>query len=136
MNTTPDWITELKDNEVFVFGSNRAGRHGRGAAKQALGFGAQMGQGFGLAGKTFAIPTMNAQINRTLSIQNIGAYVDGFINYAILHPEKNFLVTEIGCGLAGLDPKDVAPLFFKCRDFPNVFLPKSFHRVLAHWRGI
>jgi len=136
MNITPDNITELKPNEIFVFGSNRAGRHGKGAAKTAIKWGAKYGVGFGLQGKTFAIPTMNAQVNRTLSIENIGRYVEGFINIAILYPKLNFFVTEIGCGLAGLDPKDVAPLFFKCRDFSNVYLPKSFHRVLEHWRGI
>jgi hypothetical protein len=133
---TPENITELKDNEIFVFGSNRAGRHGRGAAKTALGFGAKMGLGFGPAGRTFAIPTMNASVNRTLSIENINAYVKGFIEYAILHPELHFFVTAIGCGIAGLDPKDVAPLFYSCRDFPNVSLPKSFHRILEHYKGI
>jgi hypothetical protein len=132
MNITPDWITELKDNEIFVFGSNQAGRHGKGAAKLAMKWGAKYGQGFGIAGKTFAIPTMNASVNRTLSIENIKRYVDGFINFVILRPELDFLVTEIGCGLAGLDPKDVAPLFSRCYGMHNVYLPKSFIRVLNH----
>ena len=138
MNTTPEWITELKDNEVFVFGSNQAGRHGAGAAKLAMKWGAEYGKGFGIAGKTFAIPTMNARISRTLSIKNIGKYVEGFLNFATLYPKLTFLVTEIGCGLAGLTPKEVAPLFLPCLNMINVYLPKSFHRILQHMnvRGI
>jgi hypothetical protein len=140
MNVTPDWITELKDNEIFVFGSNTAGRHGRGAAKQALGFGATMGQGFGISGRTFAIPTMRPTGSglRTCSIEQISAYVKGFIDFAKLHPKLVFLITEIGCGLAGLDPKDIAPLFLDCLNLENVCLPKAFHRILQHMnvRGI
>ena len=128
MNVTPDWITELKDNEVFVFGSNQAGRHGAGAAKLAMKWGAEYGKGFGIAGKTFAIPTMNARISRTLSIKNIGKYVEGFLNFATLYPKLTFLVTEIGCGLAGLTPKEVAPLFLPCLNMINVWL--SLPRLL------
>lgn len=82
MNITPEWIEDLKDDEVFVFGSNEAGRHGKGAAKQAMEFGAKYGQAFGPQGNTFAIPTMNPSISKKLSVEKIGSYVERFIEYA------------------------------------------------------
>jgi hypothetical protein len=132
MNITPDNITSLKDDEVFVFGSNVAGRHGKGAAKTAMKWGAKYGQGFGIQGRTFAIPTMNAKISNKLSIAKIEDYVQRFIEYAANHPELKFFVTEIGCGLAGWTPKDIAPLLWGCDKMTNVYLPQKFWRVLQH----
>jgi len=122
-----DNITELADHEVFVFGSNRSGRHGRGAAKTALKWGARMGVGEGHEGQTYGISTKDANI-QTLSLREIQINVDRFIRYAEKHPELTFLVTEVGCGLAGFKPKDIAPMF---KNPPaNVALPKSFWEVL------
>ena len=130
MRTTPDSITKLESNQIFVFGSNQGGKHGAGAAKTALGWGAKWGQAEGLQGKTYGIPSKNANITRTLRIDEIKPYVDRFAEYAKQHPELVFLVTEIGCGLAGLKPKDVAPLFINCKELDNVWLPSRFwHKI-------
>lgn len=122
---TPEWIDSLKENEVFVFGSNLAGMHGGGAARVArLRFGAIMGQGVGMQGQSYGIPTMQG------GVDTIRPYVDEFINYAKAHPEKHFLVTPIGCGIAGFEPEDIAPLFEEARQVQNVSLPESFWKVL------
>lgn len=94
-------ITELKDHQVFVFGSNEAGIHGAGAAKLALEkFGAVRGQGLGHFGQSFTIPTKDMKII-TLPLSEIKKYVDIFLMYAELQPEYEFLLTRIGCGLVG-----------------------------------
>src|SRR5688572_14286053 len=129
MRETPDNIMKLEGNEVFVFGSNLSGRHGKGAAKTALGWGAKWGKASGIQGKTYGIPTKDASIRRTLSITEIRPFVDEFIEWASSHSENTFLVTEIGCGLAGYNPKEVAPLFSKCLELENVCLPRKFIRV-------
>ena len=117
---TPDHITRLGTNEVFVFGSNEQGLHYGGAAKAALeNFGAIMGQGNGLQGKSYAIPSMGG-------LGVMGEYVKEFCEFAKAHPEKRFLVTEIGCGLAGYSISEVAPLFEICRNIDNISLPASF----------
>ena len=117
---TPDMITRLAPNEVFVFGSNEQGLHYGGAAKAALeNFGAIMGQGVGLQGKSYAIPSMSG-------LEVMGEYVKQFCDFAKAHPEKRFLVTPIGCGIAGYPIDEVAPLFECCRDVENVTLPASF----------
>jgi len=133
-------------NPVFVFGSNMAGRHGGGAAKYAReNYGAKTGlptglQGPGSKGWCYAIPTKDIEIKNTLPLSLIGAYVKVFINYAKRNPHMTFQLTPIGCGLAGLDPKDVAPMF---KDAPkNVLLPdpsydeisKEFTEVLLNAR--
>lgn len=123
---TPEEITSISTNEVFVFGSNESGRHGKGAAKTALTWGAIWGQAEGIQGKTYGIPTKNKSISKTLSIEEIKLYVDRFIVFAKLNPELIFYVTEIGCGLAGLKPKNVAPLFKDGVDVDNIYLPKRF----------
>jgi hypothetical protein len=103
MRITPDNITKLDQNEVFVFGSNLSGRHGKGAAKQALTWGAKWGQAKGLQGRTYGIPTKNSTITRTLTIKEIEPYTFEFIQFAKANPHLTFYVTEIGCGLnAGL----------------------------------
>lgn len=123
---TPDRITELKPKEIFVFGSNLAGSHGGGAARLAYNrFGAKWGQGVGLQGQSYAIPTMQGGAN------TIKPYVDEFIEFAKTHQEYKFLVTRIGCGIAAFTPKDIAPLFKEAIDLENVILPKDFVEVLA-----
>ena len=118
---TPDFITELKENEIFVFGSNLEGMHGGGAARLAYDkFGAIWGQGVGLQGQSYGIPTMHG------GVEAIKPYVDEFIEFAKSHPELTFLVTRIGCGIAGFRDEEIAPLFKECIDIENVILPRSF----------
>ena len=123
--TSPGRIEQLAENEIFVFGSNLAGMHGGGAARLArLRWGAVMGQGVGLQGRTYAIPTMQG------GPETIKPYVDEFIAFAKAHPELRFLVTEIGCGIAGFTPSQIAPLFAGAADVPNILLPARFWDVL------
>ena len=118
---TPDFITELKENEIFVFGSNLQGMHGGGAALIAYDkFGAIWGPGVGLQGQSYGIPTMHG------GIDVIKPYVDEFIEFAKSHPEMTFLVTRIGCGIAGFKDEEIAPLFKECIEIDNVILPRSF----------
>ena len=127
MNTriTPNHITELKPNEIFVFGSNLQGYHGGGAARLAMNqWGAVWGQGTGLQGQTYAIPTMQGGIG------TIRPYIDQFIKFAQNDPERTFLVTEIGCGIAGFRPADIAPLFKNAINIPNIWLPQRFWDIL------
>ncbi|WP_455586784.1 A1S_2505 family phage non-structural protein [Bacteroides sp.] len=122
---TPNRISELKPNEIFVFGSNLQGYHGGGAARLAMDkWGAVWGQGVGLQGQTYAIPTMQG------GTETIRPYVDRFIEFAKNDSEKTFLVTEIGCGIAGFKPTDIAPLFRKATHVPNIWLPQRFWEVL------
>lgn len=118
---TPDWITHLEDNEIFVFGSNLKGMHGGGAARIALEkFGAVWGQGTGLQGNSYAIPTMHGGTDA------IAPYVDEFIAFAREHKEMKFYVTRIGCGIAGFAVQEMAPLFKAALDEENIYLPKDF----------
>lgn len=128
MKYTPENITDLKENEIFVFGSNESGIHGAGAAKLAYDkFGAIWRQGVGLQGKTYAIPTKDYGI-KTLDLDEINDYVKEFILFAKQNTNFTFLVTQIGCGLAGYSANEIAPMF---RDSPeNVILPLEFHNVL------
>ena len=130
MRTTPDEIKKLEQGQIFVFGSNLSGRHGKGAAKTALGWGANWGQAAGLQGRTYGIPTKDASIRRTLTIEEIKPFVDDFIKFAKSRKDLIFLVTEVGCGLAGLKPKDVAPLFEEAVDVENIYLPERFWHKL------
>lgn len=125
--TTPAYITSLKPNEIFVFGSNLAGNHAGGAARLAyVKWGAVWGQGVGLQGQTYAIPTMHG------GVEAIRPYVEEFIRFAETHPEQVFLVTEIGCGIAGFAPEEIAPLFAAAVPVQNVFLPERFWEVLKN----
>lgn len=127
---TPENVTELEDNQMFVFGSNEAGVHGAFAAKLArVKFGAIWGQAEGLQGRSYAIPTKNADII-TLRLNDIKVYIDNFIEFARNNYQYTFLVTAIGCGAAGYEPKDIAPLFKGAVNLENVWLPKSFWNVL------
>ena len=122
---TPDYITELKADEIFVFGSNLAGMHGGGAAYVAFRqFGAQMGCGVGLRGQSYAIPTMQG------GVETIKPYVDDFIAFAKEHPEFFFYVTRIGCGIVGFRDRDIAPLFAEAVNAANICLPERFVKVL------
>ena len=118
---TPERISELAENEIFVFGSNLAGAHGGGAARLAYRkFGAVWGEGVGLHGQTYAIPTMQG------GVKTIKPYVDEFIRFAKEHPWLTFLVTRIGCGIAGFQDRDIAPLFKAAINVDNIILPKGF----------
>lgn len=123
---TPERISELKPDEIFVFGSNLAGFHGAGAARLAYErFGAVWGQGVGLHGQSYAIPTMQG------GVDTIKPYVDDFIEFASRHPSYKFLVTSIGCGIAGFTARQIAPLFAGAIDIPNIILPKGFVEVIV-----
>lgn len=128
--TSSPKIQRLLHSEVFVFGSNLIGRHGKGAALLAYGrFGAVWGKGWGKWGQTFAIPTKDERI-QPLSVGAIGWFVKEFLKFAKLQPQWNFLVTEIGCGLAGNSVESIAKLFLQGGKLPsNVYLPASFHCV-------
>lgn len=122
---TPERITELKPNEIFVFGSNLDGAHGGGAARIAYNrFGAVWGQGVGLQGQCYAIPTMQG------GVETIKPYVDEFIKFARQHQEYKFLVTRIGCGIAGFKDEDIAPLFKDALEVENIILPHEFVKHL------
>ena len=122
---TPNHINSLAGDEIFVFGSNLAGHHGGGAAFVALSqFGAKFGQGVGLQGQSYAIPTMQG------GVETIGPYVDEFVAFAESHPQLFFYVTRIGCGVAGFRDEEIAPLFREAQKLCNVCLPESFVEVL------
>lgn len=119
--TTPEFITELQPGEIFVFGSNLQGMHGGGAARVAYrNFGAIMGKGVGLQGQSYAIPTMQG------GVETICPYVDEFIAFAKEHPELTFLVTRIGCGIAGFTDEEIAPLFAEAQSVDNIVLPEGW----------
>ena len=118
-------IDVLEKDEIFVFGSNLAGQHKGGAAKAAhLKFGAEWGVGVGLTGQAYAIPTMQG------GVETIKPYVDEFIEFAKAHTDLKFLVTRIGCGIAGFKDEEIAPLFKKAMFVHNIFLPKEFYDIL------
>jgi len=122
---TPDFITELRPDEVFVFGSNLAGMHGGGAAYVAYRkFGAVMGCGVGLQGQSYAIPTMQG------GVDTIEPYVNEFIAFARQHPELFFYVTRIGCGIAGFRDEEIAPLFTEAIGIDNICLPETFVEII------
>lgn len=121
MRYTPDFITHLNNGEIFVFGSNLRGLHGGGAARVAYErFGAIWGQGVGMQGQSYGIPTMHGGVDA------IKPYVDEFIEFAKNHTEYTFLVTKIGCGIAGFKEEEIAPLFGNAVSVDNIVLPESF----------
>lgn len=123
---TPDRISELRENEIFVFGSNLAGAHGGGAARLAYErFGAIVGKGVGLQGQSYAIPTMQG------GVATIIPYVSEFIRFARQHRELTFLVTRIGCGIAGFRDDEIAPLFKDALEDENIILPREFVNCLT-----
>lgn len=119
----------MRAGSIFVFGSNLAGRHGRGAALTARQeYGAIYGRGEGLQGQSYAIPTKD-RLLEVLPLEQISKHVRTFIGFAIAHPERHFTVTAIGCGLAGYKPAQIAPMFEHAP--VNVALPEEFRQVLA-----
>ena len=118
---TPEIITELQPNEIFVFGSNLKGLHGGGASYIAYRkFGAVMGQGVGLQGQSYAIPTMQG------GVEKIRPYVEEFIQFAKENQNLTFLVTRIGCGIAGFTDMEIAPLFENAHNVENIVLPPNW----------
>ena len=124
-NIASDCIDTLEKDEIFVFGSNLAGHHMGGAARVAnIKFGAEWGVGVGLTGQSYAIPTMQG------GVETIRPYVDEFIEFANQHQNMKFLVTRIGCGIAGFNDEDIAPLFRKALPVSNIYLPQKFYDIL------
>ena len=124
-NIASDCIDTLEKDEIFVFGSNLAGHHMGGAARVAnIKFGAEWGVGVGLTGQSYAIPTMQG------GVETIRPYVDEFVEFANQHQNMKFLVTRIGCGIAGFNDEDIAPLFRKALPVSNIYLPQKFYDIL------
>ena len=128
---TPELVETLKDDQVFVFGSNLIGYHSGGASLVAMQrFGAVWGQAEGSQGQCYAIPIDI----RGEAVENVSAYmkrhIDKFIAYAKAHPDLFFLVIRVGCGNAGFDEEFVAPFFKEAMKMDNVSLPKSFVEIL------
>lgn len=118
--------TQPNEDEVFVFGSNLAGVHGAGAAKQAMSrYGARYGVGVGFTGRCYAIPTKDYDI-KTMPLEQIKSYIFYFVKNTLKYPRVKFFITRVGCGLAGLKDSDIAPLFKGCGNncnFPREWEP-------------
>lgn len=126
---TPAMVAELSECEVFVFGSNLAGQHGGGAARTAYRkFDAEWGVGQGPTGRCYAIPTMHG------GLEQIRPYVDQFLQYARCHPTKRFLLTRVGCGIAGFKDEEMSALFQEAMDMPNVTIPAEWLPYLERRR--
>lgn len=134
-NYTPENISELKENEIFVFGSNKGGFHNGGAARFALlNFGAEYGNGEGIQGKSYALPTLDENFNE-LTDDELTEHIITFIQYASDNSDKTFYLTKIGCGIAGKTIEYVREIFhnalnqcgFSINDYPiNIIIPKEF----------
>ncbi len=125
MKYTPENITSLEEDDIFVFGSNLAGMHAGGAARVAYErFGAIWGQGVGIQGQSYAIPTMQG------GVDTIKPYVDDFIKLAREWDQNTFYVTRIGCGIAGFTDEEIAPLFADALELYNIRLPESFVKII------
>ena len=119
-----DRIAALGENEIFVFGSNIQGAHGGGAAWFAYKhLGAEWGVGEGLTGRCYALPTMEGETSMKHAVER-------FTDCARQHPELTFLVTAVGCGIAGYTPQQVAPLFKEASELENVYLPQVFSQII------
>lgn len=124
---TPDYVSSLKENEVFVFGSNVLGHHNGSAAGMAVAmFGAKYGQAEGLQGQSYAIPTDYSIVHKPNDMREIFSSVWRFTEFAKKHPEFTFLVTAVGTGNAGISPMRMASMFYAASKLPNVKLPKNF----------
>lgn len=128
MYVTPNYIKELKDNEIFVFGANRQGRHGKGAALTARNkFGAIYGQSEGLQGQSYAIITKELRKEyQPVSLGEIKLGVDTFIQFAKDNKHLTFYVVELGCNLAYFTVEEIAPLFKLAMKLRNIYLPQRF----------
>lgn len=112
------------NKEIFVFGSNLAGRHGKGAALDArIKHGAVYGIGVGMTGNSYAIPTKGHNLE-VLPLSKIAQHVEQFKNFATENKQYTFNITRVGCGLAGYTDEQMAPLFNGCP--PNCILPKEW----------
>ena len=121
---TPSKINMLDEKEIFVFGSNIQGMHMGGTARVAYNkFGAEWGNGEGLQGQSYALPTMEG-------LESTKQAVNHFQECAKEHPDLKFYVTPVGCGIAGYSPEEIAPMFNDAAHFENVYLPISFWKVL------
>ena len=121
---SPSQINALEEGEIFVFGSNAKGAHMAGAARVAMEkFGAEWGKGEGLQGRSYAIPTMEG-------LESLKGAVERFAEYAHEHKDLTFFVTAIGCGIAGYQPEQIAPMFLKAAQLSNVCLPLSFWKII------
>jgi hypothetical protein len=127
LRITPRPVMDLQKDEVFVFGSNLAGHHSGGAAKQALKWGAKWYVSSGPMGQTYGIPTVGVH-----GLDAVERYVLQFIKYVEENDHITFYVTAIGCGSAGFTPEQIAPLFKDCVELSNVYLPESFWKVLMN----
>lgn len=125
---TPGIISSLGPNEVFVYGSNPEGRNSKGAAKTAGKWGAKMGQGEGLMGQTYGLPTKELRPRYPqFTVERVATGIRRFMKVVDVHPELIFLVTPIGCGLSVFTPKQIGPLFAEYAPLPpNIILPESF----------
>lgn len=123
---TPERITELGEGEIFVFGSNLNGYHAGGAARMAASnFGAKFGQGEGLQGQSYALPTLSKDMKR-LPIEQLESSLDRLIECANKNSDLTFFMTKVGCGIAGFKVGQIAQLFFD-REIPeNIVLPREF----------
>ena len=128
MYVTPNYIKDLKENEIFVFGSNRQGRHGKGAALVARNkFGAIYGQSEGLQGQSYAIITKELRREyQPVSLGEIKLGVDTFIQFAKDNKHLTFYVVELGCNLAYFTVEEIAPLFKSAMKLRNIYLPQRF----------
>jgi len=127
---TPEKVTDLRPLDIFVYGANEAGILGAGAALTARRFVGRRSGVCGLSGRTFAIPTKPRDLRLSLPLDDISKYVAMFVTYVSKRRDRCFLVTEIGCGLAGYHPSQIAPMFRGCVALPHVCLPQRFWTVL------
>jgi hypothetical protein len=131
-NPAPATIKGISMAEIFVFGSNLLGIHKRGAALHALqNHGAILGQGIGLQGTSYAIPTKETPA-RSLDLVQINKFVADFLNYAYYTPEHVYHVTQIGCGLAGWHPNQIAPMFKLVKWMTNVKITHEFANFIEN----
>jgi len=122
--------SQPRPEQILVFGSNLSGIHGGGAARAAhQQYGAKWGIGEGVTGRSYALPTVQHNIAGPLALAEIADAVQRFIDYAQTNPETEFMVTRIGCGLAGHRDKDVAPMFAGAPE--NCSLPDTWRQYLA-----
>lgn len=129
---TPDNIQELTENQIFVFGSNMNGNHAGGAARLAVEkFGAVMGQAEGIQGQSYAIPTLDKDMQKVTEEELI-TYLGNFREFAEEHPEKEFLLTAIGTGIAGFDTNYMAYMILRANLPDNVTLPKEFTKIKGY----
>jgi hypothetical protein len=127
---TPEKITKLTKGQIMVFGSNMTGSHDGGAAKTALdNFGAVYGQPLGLQGQSYAVPTLDEN-RKQLSLERIQLSVNELAIACTNYPKSIFLITEVGCGIAGFTPEQIAPLFREFMAIDNCTLPQSFIDIL------